>query len=126
MDGNLWNQVYQLVMSTDYPNLTRRATHSDRVVALIQLRAALGNISISRATQPESWIGLKRPQTLPSQPTMSRRLRKPGVTALLAAVEERLRQTPVEAPSSSPQQTPVEGAAASTTRGHRWPSVGGQ
>ena len=113
MDGNLWKQVYQLVMTTEYPNPTTRTTHSDRVVVLVHLRATMDNISINRATHPESWIGWQRPQSLPSQSTMSRRLKKPAVTALLAAVEQRLRAIPTSSPS-----TPIviDGRALATSK----------
>lgn len=113
MDGNLWNQVYGLVMNTDYPNPTTRVTYSDRVIALVHLRATMDNLSINRATQPESWVGYRRPEALPSQSTMSRRLKKPAVTALLAAVEQYLRAIPAPSPS-----TPVviDGRALATSK----------
>jgi Transposase DDE domain len=104
MDGNLWEQVYHLTMTTEYPNPTVRAKHSDRVIVLVQLRAALDNISINRATHADSWVGLRRPESLPSQATMSRRLKKPAVTALLTVIEERLRQLPRESLKAAPAQ----------------------
>lgn len=113
MDGNLWNQLYHLVMHTDHPNPATRVTHSDRVIALVHLRATMDNLSINRVTQPEAWVGLRRPRTLPSQSTMSRRLRTPAVAALLSAVEHRLRSVPASAP---PTPAVIDGRALAVSK----------
>lgn len=97
MEGNLWTRVYQLVMSVDHTQMGH-AVHSDRVIVLVQLRATMDDKSTSWATRPGNWLGLRRPVDLPSQPTMSRRLRSPGVQTLLQAVEARLREAPDTAP----------------------------
>lgn len=94
MEGNLWDQVYQLVMSVDHTESTN-SLHSDRVIVLVALRANMDDKSISWASRPENWLGYRRPAELPSQPTMSRRLRSPSVQTLLRTMEAYLRQTPV-------------------------------
>jgi hypothetical protein len=91
MDGKLWTTIYQTVMQIDHPNSNRRATHSDRVIVLVLLRAAYDAQSVNWACRPENWQGLDRPPQLPSQSTVSRRWRTPQVQALLDAVEACLR-----------------------------------
>ena len=97
MEGNLWHRVYQLVMSADHTQMGH-PVHSDRVIVLVQLRAIMDDKSTSWATRPENWLGQQRPADLPSQPTMSRRLRSSGVQALLQTIETHLRQAPDTAP----------------------------
>lgn len=94
MDGNLWERVYQLVMSADHTQ-KGQPIYSDRVIVLVALRAIKDDQSINWACQAENWQGLSVPESLPSQPTMSRRLRSPGVQALMKAVESCL-QRPLE------------------------------
>jgi hypothetical protein len=91
MDGKLWKEIYHKVMMIEYPNPTEKVTHSDRVIVLVKLRARADNQPVSWACRAENWAGLRRPQTLPSQPTMSRRLRTTAVKGLLDAIEEWLR-----------------------------------
>jgi hypothetical protein len=86
MDGKLFRGVYHVVMTVDHPN-SPEATHGDRAIVLVKLRADANDRSVSWACQKENWAGLPVPPTWPSQPTMSRRLKTPSVQALLAAVE---------------------------------------
>jgi hypothetical protein len=92
MDGKLWAQVYQTVMTMDHTESKRRAQFSDRVIALMVLRASYDERPLSWSCRPENWIGLSRPACLPSQSTASRRSRTEGVRALLKAVENWLEQ----------------------------------
>jgi hypothetical protein len=87
MDGKLWAEVYQMLMTMDHRNVTQRAKHSDRVIALVVLRASYDDASINWACRPENWQGLPKPDPLPSQPTVSRRSRTPQVRALLEEIE---------------------------------------
>ena len=91
MDGNLWHRVYQLVMTVDHTQMGKPA-HSDRVIVLVALRAIKDDKSIAWACRRENWSGLRGPTTMPSQPTISRRLQTEGVQTLMKAVEVRLRQ----------------------------------
>jgi hypothetical protein len=95
MDGNLWARVYQLVMTVDHPQMGT-AVHSDRLIVLVALRAIKDDKSIAWACRPENVVGLRGLETLPSQPTMSRRLRTVRVQTLLKTVEMQL-QRPAEA-----------------------------
>lgn len=96
MDGKLWSEVYQLLLTIDYPNPTTNVTHDDRTIALVSLRATADDQPISWACRPENWSGLPAPPSWPSQPTMSRRLKTRAVQALLETVYAWLagRETP--------------------------------
>jgi hypothetical protein len=94
MDGKLWSQVYQRVLSIEHPEEAMNVTHSDRTIVLIQLRAAADDQPVSWACRPENWAGLTPPPTWPSQPTMSRRLRTPSVQALYTSVLSWLKTQP--------------------------------
>jgi hypothetical protein len=91
MDGKLWAQVYQRLMSIDHPKANRRSTYSDADIVLVILRASYDERSINWACRPENWQGLAAPPRLPSQPTLSRRARSASVRALLEAMEAWLR-----------------------------------
>jgi hypothetical protein len=91
MDGKLWSQVYQTVMAIEHTGLSSRQTYSDQVIVLVYFLAVANDRPVSWACRPESWAGLQRPQKLPSQPTMSVRLRSSAVQSLLNATEEVLR-----------------------------------
>jgi Transposase DDE domain len=91
MDGKLWSEVYRAVMKLEHPNSRRRQRFSDRVIVLVYLLAAANDRPVRWACRPESWRGLQSPERLPSQPTMSRRLRSPEVQTLLNSAEAALR-----------------------------------
>jgi hypothetical protein len=60
-----------------------RCTHGDRTILLVFLWAALHKRPVSWACDPRHWPGDLRPRPLPSQATMSRRLRCQAVLELL-------------------------------------------
>lgn len=90
MDGKLWARVYRAVMELEHPNSCRQR-FSDRVIVLVFLLAAWNDRPVCWACRPGSWAGYRRPKHLPSQPTMSRRLRSPKVQELLDKAEVALR-----------------------------------
>jgi hypothetical protein len=92
MDGKLWAEVYQTVMTIDHPKASNQVRHSDRVIPLVVLRASYDNQSINWACRAENWQGLAKPEQLPSQATVSRTARRPPVVALLEAIESWQRQ----------------------------------
>lgn len=67
-----------------------RCTHSDRTIVAVLLWAALHDKPILWAAQPGNWPGDLRPRPLPSQSCLSRRLRQPGVLALLERFHQQL------------------------------------
>jgi hypothetical protein len=91
MERNLWIQLYEAVMTTLYSFPARKVSHSDRWVVLTFLWAAVHDRSTTWATRAEHWPDDLRPCRLPSQSTMSRRLRTVAVNALLNALLRRYR-----------------------------------
>lgn len=91
MERELWRRVYRLIrtLSRSGPagRTDGRKRHSDAAVALTFLWAALHDRPDSWACDERNWTGRRRPKPLPSQPTLSRRLRTAAVRGLLAAVE---------------------------------------
>jgi hypothetical protein len=94
MEGKLWKELYATVMTTDYPSPARKVSHSDRWVVLTFLWAVVHDRPTSWACVPHHWPVDLRPWRLPSQPTLSRRLRSRPVGALLNAVLRRYRGDP--------------------------------
>lgn len=66
-------------------------THSTALVVRVYLWAALHDRPVSWACRRSAWDDRTRPKRLPSQPTMSRRLRSIAVTSMLDALSKRLR-----------------------------------
>ena len=92
MDRNLWFELYRAVMTTAYDRPARGVTYPDRVIALVYLWAAAHHRPTSWACDPGHWEPWARPPgRLPSQPTVSRRLRAPAVGRLFAALARRYR-----------------------------------
>ena len=87
MERELWWELYTELLRFDRCVGVRGEYFSDGAVAAVQLWAAVHDRPTSWACDPRNWSAVEPPFDLPSQPTMSRRLRKPGVAALLDAVE---------------------------------------
>jgi len=64
--------------------------YSDRWILLVYLWAVIHDRPVSWACRPANWPADLRPIDLPSQPTMSRRLRSPAFLWVLALMLERL------------------------------------
>src|SRR5262245_54254493 len=121
MDGKLWERIYHTVMTLEHPNSAPGVKHSDRVIVLVKLRAAADDQSVSWACRPENWVGLKTPAKLPSQPTMSRRLKTAPVQVLLMTVEDFLRTfTPQDERLSMVDGRPLTISPFSKDRDARW------
>lgn len=90
MEGELWEQLYQWTEQADKQHLqTPKVRHPDVAIVRTYLWSALHERPVSWACQGRNWPDGLRPSEseLPSQPTMSRRLRSPGVRALLCGLE---------------------------------------
>lgn len=134
--------MYQVVGSLSRSRRRKRVRFPDRLVALVLLWAALHDRTIKWACDADNWSRLK-PRRLPSESTMSRRLRTASVRALLDAVEPRLRANPAEgfAPGgwvkvADGKPLPVGGhskdpdarngrAAGGMARGYKWHAIWG-
>lgn len=91
MERKLWTQLYPLVASACQRISHPKVVFSDRWILLVYLWAVLHDRPTSWACRPENWPGELRPIGLPSQATMSRRLRSPHIQWALALILERLR-----------------------------------
>jgi len=95
MDRNLWFRLYTAVSTTDYADPAAGVHHTDRVVTLVYLWAAAHHEATYWACDRRHWERwARRPEELPSQPTMSRRLRTPELGRLFAALVRRYRGSP--------------------------------
>jgi hypothetical protein len=111
MDGNLYQHIHDLVH--EVPHVESLFTkHSDRTIVLVLLRAKADGLSLLQASRRVHWNGYAL-DTLPSQPTLHRRSRRPSVLALLSRVEQRLREVErVATPASTdPPILSVDGRA---------------
>jgi len=78
------------VMRAQSRKLNARFTYSDDAIVRVWLWAVLHDRCVYWACRPANWPATERPKTLPSQPTMSRRLRSASLRAVLDAMERRL------------------------------------
>jgi len=85
MEHKLWSQLYELVMTTLYVDPARGVRHSDRWVVLTYLWAVVHDRATCWATERCNWPAGCGPVSLPTQPTMSRRLRSAPVRRLIYA-----------------------------------------
>jgi len=88
MERELWKVLYVLTKKLDRPG--GRWLYSDADVLVVYYWAVAHDRPTVWATDSRNWPRGLRPLHFPSQSTLSRRLRQPGVVALLMAVEEEL------------------------------------
>lgn len=91
MERKLWSALYRIVMTTDYADPARGVRHSDRWVTLTYLWAVVHDRPTRWATDRDNWPPGTGPVDLPSQPTLSRRLRAGPVRRLVHAALARCR-----------------------------------
>jgi hypothetical protein len=91
MEHKLWSQLYEMVMTTLYPDPAHGVRHSDRWVVLTYLWAVVHDRATWWATDRRNWPSGCGPLSLPSQPTMSRRLRTEPVRRLIYTALARCR-----------------------------------
>lgn len=91
MESELWPRVYQVVMDAGKGRRPKRVQHTDVAIVLTYLWAVLHDRPVSWACRSQNWPPAARRAARPSASTMSRRLRRASVKALLRQVEERLR-----------------------------------
>jgi hypothetical protein len=88
MERELWKALYALSVQLDKPWGDWR--YSTAEVLAVYFWAAVHDRPTRWATDPREWPEDLRPEWLPSQSTMSRRLRRPSAVELMTAVEQRL------------------------------------
>ena len=90
MERERWEKVYRLLVALDTHAF--RGVFQAAAVLAVYFWAVIHDRPVSWACQRVNWTGGVPFCKLPSQPTMSRRLRQPDVLALLTAVGERQRR----------------------------------
>jgi hypothetical protein len=91
MERELWNQLYRIVRQLD-SDWTKGLFSAGEIVTVF-LWSVIHDRPISWACEADSW-GELAPKWLPSQPTMSARLRTSRVKALLQSLEAYLGRDP--------------------------------
>jgi hypothetical protein len=92
MEGELWMELYRVLMESGKGKRRSRQQFSDVHVALVYLWAALWDRPVSWACQEDNWPADYPLGCLPSSATMSRRLRAQGVGDVLEYAEKHQRQ----------------------------------
>jgi len=95
MERELWSQLSRAILDTAR---TRRAsarfTHDMALIVRVYLWAVLHDRPVYWACEARHWDYRTRPKTLPSQSTMSRRLRSQAIVEFMAAVARRVNGQP--------------------------------
>src|SRR5262245_12204743 len=94
MERKLYWRLYHAVWSVRHPCPPPGVSHADQWIVLVFLWACLHDRPTDWACQPRHWPHDLGPVRLPSQPTMSRRLRWRSVNALLNALLGHFRGDP--------------------------------
>lgn len=90
MERKLWTRLYPIVAEACQRISHPKVSFSDRWILLVYFWAVLHDRPTSWACDPANWPPELRPARLPSQPTMSRRLRSAQIQWALALVMEHL------------------------------------
>jgi hypothetical protein len=90
MERQLLKEIVALLATLDKPRTPTRFDFSDEDIVRVYYRSVICDRPTSWACRKEHWPIHLRRLPLPTQPTMSRRLRSPSVVALLDALERRV------------------------------------
>src|SRR5512133_447867 len=96
MESELWNALYRWIQVIGERTGARAHCHfSDQAIVTVYLWSVLCDRPVCWACQEENWLaaGRGRPQELPSQPTMSRRIRQASFLRFLRELEEAIRNS---------------------------------
>jgi hypothetical protein len=94
MERELWPPLYHLVMETGKTMRWADVTFQPHLIALVFLWAAIHDRPVSWACDEANWrTTTLRPFTIPSESTMSRRLRHIGTAIFMRVVIEQVRRT---------------------------------
>jgi hypothetical protein len=94
MERKLWTRLYPIVVAVCQRISHPQVAHTDRWILLVYFWAVLHDRATAWACQRINWPDDLGPARLPSQPTMSRRLRTPHIQWALALILEHLRGDP--------------------------------
>lgn len=88
MERELWTVLYHLLHV--FGNWRGGWLYSTADILAVYLWAVVHDRPTSWATKPENWPDDLRPRRLPTQGTVSRRLRRPAIIELMTTIEEHL------------------------------------
>jgi hypothetical protein len=92
MERELWPRLYHLVMEVGETLRLIDVTYQPHIIVLVFLWAALHDRPVSWACDERNWATTTlRPATLPSESTLSRRLRRVDTAMLMRSLVERIR-----------------------------------
>ena len=94
MERKLWTRLYPIIVASCQRISHPRVLFSDRWILLVYFWAVIHDRPTSWACQRLNWPDDLCPARLPSQPTMSRRLRTPHIPWALALILEQPRGDP--------------------------------
>jgi hypothetical protein len=94
MERKLWTRLYPIVVAVCQRISHPKVVFTDRWILLVYFWAVIHDRPTSWACQRINWPDDLCPAQLPSQPTMSRRLRTPHIQWALALIMEQLRGDP--------------------------------
>jgi len=90
MEYQLWLAIVTVLASLDKIRKSTRFHFSDEDIVKVYYWSVIHDRPVSWACQSKNWPLHKRRQPLPSESTMSRRLKNKPVQALLKALEQRV------------------------------------
>jgi Transposase DDE domain len=90
MEHQLWKSIVALLAGLDKRAFSPWAEFSDSAIVRVWYWAVIHDRPVSWACQRRNWPVALRRQSLPSNPTMSRRLRSASVRKILTALEQRV------------------------------------
>ena len=90
MEGQLWRLILAILATVDKRRKRAKQDFSDEDIVKVFYWSVIHDRPISWACQRRNWPLYLRRQQLPSNTTMSRRLRSASVVALLDALERRV------------------------------------
>src|SRR5271155_554328 len=94
MECELWPQLYRIVVRAGRQMPKVRVRYSDALILLVLLWSCLHDRPVSWGCDARNWISTRaKPARLPSDSTVSRRLRSTGGLTLMQSITANLRGT---------------------------------
>jgi hypothetical protein len=90
MEHQLWKSIVAVLMTLGKPRKRRQDDFTDHDIVQVYYWSVIHDRSQRWACQSKHWPIHRRGRPLPSEATLSRRLRRPSVVALLDALERRV------------------------------------
>jgi hypothetical protein len=120
MERKLWTRLYPIVVDVCQRISHPKVRFTDRWILLVYFWAVVHDRPTAWACQEINWPEDLRPAQLPSQPTMSRRLRTAHVQWALALILEHLRGDPAAGLLKCLDAKPLPVGGASKDHDARW------